>query len=478
MRGFLLAAVLWVVVPSLAWGQAGEEDVRPLDLGGTATTAGHAALFDNPARLLADDLAGWPAGDRRITVTVGHVQAYGGGDLLQFSRYDEALVQEEPLSDREAQSAVDSWFGGQERGARAYAEVRPVAVTIRARDGRWAAGGAVRTRTMARAAIDEGWLDLALRGTTPARELPLNGRSAATVMTDLTVAYARHFESHNLKVGVAPRLVVGHSRAEGDFDSSLSVASEEITHRFDYQVQAAGQPAAEVVDSFNAFASSPLGGATLSNPIGRIAGWGGGIDLGASYDLSAQAGLSYPLEVAVSLTDLGALRWNSRTQRVTPRGDTFQYDGVVFDQSRIQDEHDGNIATYFRSTLDSLATDAYQDVERSQDAFTTSLPATLHLGAVGKPLGGATRLHLGASAALHSSLAPTLHLAAERQLGPIPLRGGLRLGGDHALALGMRTGVHVRTFRFEVGLTATPTTSSVGSGGRYALELSLATVQL
>jgi hypothetical protein len=58
-----------------------------------------------------------------------------------------------------------------------------------------------------------------------------------------------------------------------------------------------------------------------------------------------------------------------------------------------------------------------------------------------------------------------------------PLRAGVRLGGPQAVTLAGGIGVNVRSFRFDLGVSGSPSTSALGSGGRYSVNLSLATVR-
>jgi hypothetical protein len=75
------------------------------------------------------------------------------------------------------------------------------------------------------------------------------------------------------------------------------------------------------------------------------------------------------------------------------------------------------------------------------------------------------------------SAEPVVHLGGELRLGPVPLRAGVRLGGPQAVTLAGGLGLDAGGYRFDVGVSVTPSTSTLGQGGRYALGLSLATVR-
>lgn len=468
LQGLLLVTLTLLVLEiciagAAAYGQVGPQDVRAFDLGGVANVEGHAALLANPAHLVRTDRDG-----PRLAVTVGDVRAYAGGDLVRLRHYQRAFIDGRALTDDEAASLLDDWFGEQQRGVRVFAEAVPLAVSRQAESGRWAVGGAVRMRSMATTRLDRGLFDLVLRGARAGRTVPVNMRFQTYAMADVSLAYSRHFPRYNLRIGVAPKAVVGGTFADGRLNSSLDVRNEALTHEFQYVVRAAGPLSTEV---FDPLATSPPGKVARPHPFRQIAGTGAGVDVGASQAIGDV------VTVAVSLTDLGVVRWRQDAQRLTPRKNRLYYDGVAWDERRIQNEFGGRVGRYFLHELDSLARDAYADVERASGSFTTPLPMTLHLGVSGRLLGsGRPHLQLGLSTDPRSLRQSTLHVSARERVGVFPFHVGMRFGADHALALGVGTGLHAQHYRLNVGALVTPYTSGLGAGGRYALSVSLATL--
>lgn len=462
-------AVVLSVGP-VATAQTSAGDLRVLEVGGAAVATGQEALFANPANLLIGGRAG------ETTLTLGAVQAFAGGDLLQFGPYNRTLTRGRFLADDDISLLLDDWFGGQQRGVRGYAEAVPVALFYVSTSGLWAIGGAVRTRSLVSTNMDDGLIDLLLRGTGANRTVPVNGGFRAFTMTDLMVTYSRHLPAYDLRLGIAPRVVLGGTVADGSLSSVVDVADEALTHTFRYETRAAGTLSSDVFDGIDLFSADSFGAVGFTNPMRRVSGAGFAVDLGATHRLSER------WTVSASVTDLGFVRWSGDAQRVVPERDAFRFDGLDLNLGRVEDEFGGNIGRYVRDTLDSLATDAYAGVVRDRNPFTMALPTTIHFGATADVSGFAPQLLLGLSSPVvrpypDAPRMPTLHAGLDYQLGIVPLKGGLRFGGDSALAVGLGTGIHTRRFAFDIGFMATPYSSFAGAGGRYALRLSLATVR-
>jgi hypothetical protein len=436
--------------------------------GGTAApTAGTAALYTNPAFLTAG------ADAPRVTATLFRVTAVSGGDLLQFDPYRALFLRRgrRPLSDAEEAAVLDDWFGGETRSTTAAAAVVPVALTYRAPSGRWAVGGAVRGRVVQHTAMDQGALDLLLRGTGPDRVVPINGRTRLYGLLDLTGAVSYRVGAGPLSVGVAPRLLLGTGYADGVLRSEAVVMDGTLIHRFDYRARAAGALSTGLYDTFDAFGPTPLRRVLGTTP--RIVGVGGGLDVGLSYALRPG------LHVSASVTDLGRVRWTGAAQTVRPTTDTFRFEGLSLDPARLSDDFDGDVAAYAVHQVDSLARAAYRDVTRERAPFRTGLPTTAHLQgtwAAGPVVvtGGGT---LGLNPAAGAPRALTLHLGGEVRLGPVPLRVGVRGGQGQALSVAGGLGLAVGGVRLDVGGSVTPRSALLGAGARYAAGVSLGWVR-
>ncbi|MFB6097577.1 MAG: DUF5723 family protein [Salinibacter sp.] len=435
--------------------------------GGGASAVGSPtmSLYANPAHLTIGRL------EAALEIRFLDLRAYAGGNLLQFDHYADTFGSRSgTLTNAEEAKILDAWFGEGTRSVATYAEAVPLAVTYRPPDRPWAVGVGLRVRSISETRLNRGLFDLFLIGADSSRTVPVNGRYQAFNTVDLTGSFSYHFESIPLSVGVSPRLIFGTNYADGRLSSTVTVTDSVLTHRFDYTARAAGGLSRQVYDTFNVFSSNPFGGVSTGGFGGGVAGFGVGVDLGATYALRPD------LFVSVSITDLGTIQWNRDAQTVTPENNKFRFDGVELNVDRLRNEFDGDVGAYFKHKVDSLARAAYEDVRRDRSSFSSAL----HVGGTWSKeeytlTGGATvGLNQVAGAV---STTPAVHLGGEYRLGPVPLRAGIRLGGPQAVTLAGGVGLDVGGFRFDLGLSVTPSTSTLGSGGHYAASLSMATVR-
>lgn len=471
----LLAAGL--TGPPAAHAQSGARSSWAIGTGGGASAVGSptSSLYTNPSYLTVGTEG------RPFELRFFDVRASVGGDLLQFDHYDDTFGgQSGMLTNAEEASVLDEWFGGDRRSVTTYTEAVLFALTYRPPGKQWAFGVGLRTRAISEVETDRGVFDLFLVGADSNRTVPLNGRHRAFSTVDLTGSFSYDVESIPLSVGVSPRLIFGTNYADGTLDSDVTVSDSVLTHRFDYTARAAGSFSRDLYDTFDAFSGSPFEDASGGFGSG-VAGLGVGVDLGATY--AVRSDLLVPgseLYVSLSLTDLGVIQWNQDAQTVTPENNEFRFDGVELDIDRLQNEYDDDVGQYFEDQVDSLAQAAYDDVQRDRSSFSTGLPTSLHLGSTWAldqlTLTGGATVGLNPDAGAVSTT-PAVHFGGEYRLGPVPLRAGVRLGGPQAVTLAGGFGVDVRSFRFDLGVSGSPSTSTLGSGGRYSVSLSMATVR-
>ncbi|MFB6277986.1 MAG: DUF5723 family protein [Salinibacter sp.] len=453
-----------------AHAQSGARSSWAIGTGGGASAVGSptSALYTNPSHLTVG------AEGSPIEIRFFDVRTSIGGDLLQFNHYKDTFGEQSgTLTNAEEAAVLDEWFGGGQKSVTTYAGVVPFSITYQPKGKQWAFGVGLRSRTISKVETNRGAFDLFLVGADSNRTVPLNGRYRVSSTIDLTGSFSYVFESIPLSVGVSPRLIFGTNYADGTLDSKVTVTDSVITHSFDYTARAAGSVSRDLYDTFDAFSSSPFG--NVSGNLGAgVAGLGVGLDVGATYAVRPD------LFVSMSLTDLGTIQWNRDAQTVTPENNEFRFEGVELDLDRLEAEYDNDVGEYFKDQVDSLAQDAYEDVQRDRSSFSTGLPTALHLGGTWArdqfTLTGGATVGLNADAGAVST-SPAVHLGGEYQLGPIPLRAGVRLGGPQAVTLAGGIGVNVRSFRFDLGVSGSPSTSALGSGGRYSINLSLATVR-
>jgi hypothetical protein len=424
------------------------------------------ALYSNPAHLGVG-----PRGTTEIRVL--DTRLYAGGRLFQFEHYNNAFVRSDPLSAEQAQATLNDWFGQGRRSGAMYMEVVPFAISFQPEDRPWSMGVGLRVRTVLKSGANKGLFDLLLRGTGTNRTVPVNGRYRAYNTIDLTGAFSYDVEGLPLIVGAAPRFIVGMGFADGTLNSEVEVTEDALVHRFDYTARAAGTASSGLYDVFNVFEANPLSGVGGVQVSGG-AGLGGGLDLGATYQVRPD------LHVSTALTDLGLIRWSRDAQTVTPENNTFRFDGVELDVRQLNNEFDGDVGAYVEHYLDSLAREAYEDVERTRTSFTTGLPTTLHVSSTWDR--DRVTLNGGVSVGLNRRAGavprpPAVHAGAETMLGVVPVRAGVRFWGTQAVTLSGGFGLHVGGYKFDLGASVTPNTTFVGGGARYAVGLSIATVQ-
>jgi len=462
-------AVLLLSLPE-ARAQSGTRSQWAISTGGgaSATSPPTTALYTNPAHL------GIGAPKSSLEVRLLDVRAYTGGDLMQFDRYRDTFGSDsETLTNVEEAAVLDEWFGDERRVFDTYSEVVPFAIAYQPRGAQWAFGLGLRGRVLSEVETDRGLFDLLLVGADSNRTVPVNGRYRASSTVDLTGAVSYSFESIPLSIGVSPRFIVGTQYADGTLTSTVTVSDSVLTHQFEYTARAAGPVSRNVYDTFNAFQADPLRDASAGFG-GNVSGIGAGMDLGAVYELRSG------LFVSASVTDLGAIQWSRDAQTTTPANNEFRFEGIELNLDRLQNEFDGDVGRYVEHQVDSLARAAYQDVERDRSSFTVGLPTALHVNGTWSKdaftLNGGATLGLNDKAGAVSA-EPVVHLGGELRLGPGPLRAGVRLGGPQAVTLAGGLGLDAGGYRFDVGVSVTPSTSTLGQGGRYAVGLSLATVR-
>lgn len=431
--------------------------------GGPAVATGVDALLLNPANLAVRD-----AGERGTELTLFPVGARAGGSLLQTGFYNEYLTGGATLSDREVDTILEEWFGKKMRTVGAGVDVLFGGFAHAGASSGF--GGAVRIRGSSELGFNRGVPELVLEGTGESRTFPLDFTARSYSAVEFSAGYGWQV-GDRLAVGVAPKLVAGLAYAEMDFDSNVSVSDSALTHRFDYGITTGG------LGTRASLEVSPFeSGYTTSSP--GVSGWGLGADLGATYQASPH------LRVSASLTDLGAIHWGTDVRTVTPEDSVFSFTGLELDRSRIRNEFGGDAGAYFEHVIDSMASQTYEDVDARTAGFVSALPGALHLGGRWAPAGPGTYLVGGLSVGLARpggrTRTPSAYLGGQYRLGGerfyLPLRAGVRVGGERALGLSLGTGLRAGAYELGVGATVTPYSDLAGGGYELAVATALVTV--
>ena len=448
--------------------------------GGPAYVRDTEAIFYNPANLWLDERGS------RFVMTLGSVQAFGGGSLVQFSHYNDSFTGGQNLTTASMRAVLDDWMGPLSKGRVRYlgvnAEVVPLAVAFRGYG--WGGGFAIRTRAYNQIGFSRGLFDLLLVGTDQNGTFPVNVDIRSMATTEISFAFSKMFSQQRLAVGIAPKVVLGLNYAQTTMDSEVILSDGSITHNFDYIIQAAGNFNKDIGDAVNLFESSGFltdaDPYNFDTPFSAIAGKGLGFDVGATHEVSPN------LVVAASLTDIGYVRWTKNADAVTPSGSSFEFDGLDLDLDRVDEEFDGDFGAYVEDYFESLVEDAYEEVERQQGSFTSYLPSAFHAGGSWHVKRGLFIVNAGASMGLNKaagnlSRKPSMHVGAELHPGrrfSFPIRTGVRIGGGGALTMGFGFGIQTPVYDLSIGVAATPNSTLLGGGGRYMVGLSLATFRI
>jgi hypothetical protein len=447
--------------------------------GGAAYVRDTDALFLNPANILLDDRGS------NVVISLGAVQAFGGGSLLQFNHYTGTFTGGHVIAPTDVDAMLNDWFGSNRKGKMRRVgmatDIVPLAFAFRV-NGDWAAGMAVRTRLYNQAGLTRGLFDLLLEGTNQTGQFPLDVDVQSVAMTEVSVAYSRLLPRYRFLLGIAPKLVLGHHYARGWLGSTVNLGEDAFTHEVGYVARMAGPFAGDAAEAFTLFEDAGfLTDATSTNfgdPSSFIAGKGFGFDLGVTNQFIND------LYFAFGLTDLGFVRWAKNADTIVSGTHTLEFGGIDLD--RLNDEFGGDMDAYTDEVLNTLVEDTYETYERVPGPFTTSLPTAMHAGVSWHRMNGRLVLNGGSTVALNTeagnlSRVPSLH--AGLSFSPwkrfsIPLRTGVRVGGGGALTLGFGFGIATPVYDINVGVAGTPRSDLAGGGARYMFALSLANVRI
>ncbi len=449
--------------------------------GGAAYVRDTEALFLNPANIRYDERG------TRVVVSLGGLQAFGGGGLLQFDHYTNNFTGGNVIAPEDVDVMLDDWFGSNRKGkvrqVGVATDVVPFAFVFRNRNN-WAAGMAVRSRTFNQLGVSRGLFELLLEGTNQNARLPLTVDAQSMAITEVSFAYSHLLPRYRYTFGIAPKFVLGHHYARGWLGSDVTISDNSITHDVSYVTRIAGPLAGDAADAFTIFEDSGfLADAAPTNfgdPTSFIAGKGFGFDLGVTHEYNND------LYFAFSLTDLGFVRWSGNADAVVSGTQTLEFGGLDLSDDRLNDEFDGDLGAYAEDVLTSLVEDTYETYERWPGAFTTSLPTVMHAGVSWHKMDGRLVLNGGSSMALNTeagnmSRAPSLHAGLSFSPGrrySIPLRTGVRVGGGGAMTFGFGFGILTPVYDINIGLAATPKSQLVGGGARYMLALSVMNIRI
>ncbi len=467
MRRLILCLTCIIIGQSTAFAQFTHSSATAALQGfNPAAVQGTDALFLNPAAL--QQVPGFK-------LALVQIDTRAGGSLLRFDLYNEYLRSNQTLSTGEVDALLGAWFGNETAVRTAGAINQITLFALAYATPRQAFGLALRMRQHHRMRMNRGLLDVLLKGTGEDRRVPLNGSLQAISFAEITFGYAHRFMNDKLRIGIAPKLLLGGQAIDATLTSTATFSDGAIEHTFDYQMRASGA-INDLLEGFDLFAN-PEPNERALDTFGRqlaglgVNGKGFGINLGLHYRLSKQA------EIGISFTDVGVINWSAQSKTYTPVQHRFVFNGINLQLQRLREEYEGDLGAYMADQLDSLARAAYEDVTITEEAFRSPLPAAFHIGTAyraGKQTAIGAALSVGLNdAAGNLSRKPIVTVGGRTRLLVFPLFGGIRAGGDGALILYGGSGLRIGNFSWLISLSGTPKSALMGTGSRFSLMVSL-----
>jgi hypothetical protein len=398
-----------------------------------ATSRGLEAVGINPANLAI-------ANGTSLSISVLRFGAQLGSDMLDYDAYTTYFTGVETGSGRSARYLDDNdkrkileLFQDGTAHSSVDVHARILGVMLRV-NGVGSFAVTISDRAAGRLRLPKDYVEFLFHGN-PA------GSSYAFGETDLRAAWTR---AYTLSFGTAvPKAPVVRWLAVG--------ASAKLVHGFAYYE----------IERFNTSLTTALNGtltgiagfssrSSRSDPVydefrqGFVA-FPAPAGTGPGFDLGATGGLTEYLSFGVSVTDIGAITWRRRLEQT--RSDTT----IVLDDP-------------FSGTQSDALDKALKGKKREIGEFSTSLPTTLRLGFAlelhktpgfngfpGECIVGLD-YNQGLVDAPGTNTSPRVSLGVEyKPVQWLPVRSGLSVGGGDGTALAFGLGVHLGSFRLDLG---------------------------
>lgn len=475
-------------------------DARNIALGGggTAYLSGIEANFYNPANLTVYDRQG------KFHLGFGTVGTFfepvlsSGSPKSQFERYKDTFLPyspgEQAISADERTAILEENYPGNESSSEhlSRADVLWGGAVWKKDDKAFSL--ALRSRAGSRIEVGRGWYSsepvqqdsISFRDFTLERQLQ--------VLHEISFGFAQEFEFFNglmprinkLFIGIAPKVVIGGAYENtgylGQYRADAGTFSRSFSH------YATGRNT-DMINSYitsrdpQAAIDSQLDSGFLTQPTG----YGGGIDFGLTYVIPLGTDVSLleegdqrrPLEkslrIAFSITNIGVIRYSQNPTQL--RSQTTSSPANA--QSPLNTQFigsSGQVPVFFEEA-NELPNPFFEVENRSDNAFTTSLPASLNAGAVLDiqriKLMGDLTLGLNNTAFTNKKLVARFGLES-RPLPFLPIRFGTALASGKPLRFGAGTGIETTHWDFSLATqilvkSQTLTTDVVG-GAVAALQ--------
>ncbi|MBM2839768.1 MAG: hypothetical protein HW412_296 [Bacteroidetes bacterium] len=429
--GYFLGALLSLTLSSV---QAGERsNIRGMGMGRTfvASSRGLDAVNINPANLAVSD-------NSMVTFSILPFGVHVGSDFLDYELYTRYFTGVQTDSGRvgrylteQDKKIILSSFTDPIASTFAELEARLIGVTFRIEE--LGAGAlTVTDRVGAFADVPRDYLEFLLNGNPVGSSYAFHGTKvqaswtreyALSLGVDVPVDFLKSFA-----VGAAVKIVHGFGYYEVQrFNTSLTTDEHAtLTGSVDFLARRAGvDPSdARFIGAYKLFPS--------------LAGKGIGVDLGLRGDVNEF------LSLAVSVTDIGSLRWNRKTE------ESFADTTIVVDDPLGEAQR-------------SIIEDVVSGETRPAGRFSTPLPTTLRFGAVVEvqklpemdDMPGELLLEINYNQSLvetpYSTKNPRVSLGVEyKPISWLPLRSGVSFGGTDHMNLALGFGITLSVFDFEL----------------------------
>lgn len=495
---FLLTGGLILSFTDDVQSQARYNTTQGLGMGntGTASVWGYQANFVNPANLAIPQRTGWSVG------LFGGFSPNVGGGLGNIALYNEYFTDGGVLTPERNMEAASRWFGSGPDGYRELGigvDITPFGISHQ-RDN-WGAALAIRSRVLVDIGMSKGVFlsTTGINSTNFGSFQSFDIGNEALGMAEVSLGFGYKVWENSITnspgtirvfAGIAPKYIIPIHYHRFELTSQLRVQENPylITHEFTYELLAVGQ-FAEDLQRFQrdrqTTGQAPKTDGYFDdsfNDVGSLRGSGFGLDMGVtaeyyfdSFPLQGWATRgTHRLRGSIAITDIGSVNLNDSPTRIFNSG-IFNWDGLDVNQDRLNDEFDNSLGDYFNNVVtDSIGNKIYLDL-KAEDLGTHSvaLPGMFNFGLaydVGK-FTFALDTGKGFNNRGNNSTSFYLGLGTEfRPLRALPIRFGLRTGGDTSTAYTFGTGVNLKNFEFTFSALTVPNSEKNGTAVTAALS--------
>jgi len=479
-------------------GQAGFNTTRGLGMGGAGSTtvSGFHSNFVNPANLAASSRTKWSLG------LIGGLNPEVSGGLANIALYNQYFTTGTTITPELNLDIAEQWFGS---GDAAYKQlgfnVDIVPFGLSYRSGKMGFALTARSRVLGDVGMSKGAFlaSTGLNSTVFGDFRAFDVRNEVLAIAEVSLGFGMNvWESApgtapgtmRVLAGIAPKYVIPLHYHAVNLESRLRVQENPylITHDFAYEILAAGKFGADLqrfADDRQRNNKVPdVDGYfdTSFDDAGELRGSGIGFDFGTTFEyylsefpvqLWAFRG-THRLRASFTVTDFGSVNVNQNAVRVF-NNKVFSWNGLDINQERIDNEFDKSFDDYFDFVVtDSIGRDIYMDFRAESLAeHKIDLPGTYNFG-VSYDLGRLTfAMDFGAGFNNRATNSTKTYLALGseiRLLNALPIRVGMRTGGNSSTAYSFGTGLNLRNFELTVAAMTVPDSQKNGTSQTVAFS--------